>query len=274
MDVAPGTVCTGREGIAQLGVHLSSLVASTGDTERTFSIMGAIHTVRRSRLSPDKVHKSTAVKMHMKRASREDGTEKPRKRRRFGEELLNSSTPSTPSPSRIAPITHLLTPPPFQISTASTSGTPAPVVSQPVAMSPPGRTADPGIPEHVFPQELIENPFDEISRQLIEEAMRSREDDEEDEEYEPWTPSDFHPDALVLDETDELRALATSPTRASGPRTRKTCIPLRDLFLYSRPVAYVGPAVPATARLDLYWEDGRSRLRDELAAQEFGTPAT
>lgn len=277
MDVSPGTICTGREGVAQLGVHLSSVIASTGDTERTFSIMGTIHTARRSKLSPAKVHKTTAIKMHMKRAGREDGTDQPRKRRRFGTELPDrDNTPPTPSPLRtlqpslLLSSPTILTPSPSTSQTTSTSSLPlnVPVMFQP--------SADPQPPasQHMFPQELIENPFDQISRQLIEEATRSWEEDESEEEYEPWDPTSFHPDALVLDEsaTHELLQHVATPVRPSGPRTRKTCIPLRDLFLYSRPANQPGPHIPSTARLDLFWEDGRRSLEEEMDEAQTGVP--
>lgn len=63
----------GRNRLVKLARHILSIVPNSAGCERAFSHMGLVHTAIRSRLSVDKVHKTTVVGMDIKRSHLEAG---------------------------------------------------------------------------------------------------------------------------------------------------------------------------------------------------------
>lgn len=56
-----------------LAIHILSVVANSAGCERAFSHMGLVHTGIRSKLSIDRVRKTTIVGMDLKRSHIENG---------------------------------------------------------------------------------------------------------------------------------------------------------------------------------------------------------
>ncbi|KAH9048292.1 ribonuclease H-like domain-containing protein, partial [Lactarius hengduanensis] len=73
----------GRNRLVQLAMHVLSVVANSAGCERAFSHMGLVQTATRSRLSVDKVRKTTIVGMDLKRSHIEFGLLRTRERRDF-----------------------------------------------------------------------------------------------------------------------------------------------------------------------------------------------
>lgn len=73
IDRSEAPVCTGRNGVVKLARRLLSVIANSAGCERTFSTFGNIHTKIRNRLSPQNVHKTTLVKMDIRRSHAEAG---------------------------------------------------------------------------------------------------------------------------------------------------------------------------------------------------------
>ncbi|KAH9062149.1 hypothetical protein EDB87DRAFT_1560081, partial [Lactarius vividus] len=63
----------GHNRLVQLAMHVLSVVANSAGCERAFSHMGLVQTATRSRLSVDKVRKTTIVGMDLKRSHIEFG---------------------------------------------------------------------------------------------------------------------------------------------------------------------------------------------------------
>jgi hypothetical protein len=73
----------GRNRLAKLAIHILSIVANSAGCERAFSHMGLVHTAIRSKLSVDKVRKTTVVGMEIKREHIEAGLLRSRGPRQF-----------------------------------------------------------------------------------------------------------------------------------------------------------------------------------------------
>jgi hypothetical protein len=74
----------GRNRLVKLAVHVLSIVANSAGCEQAFSHMGLVQTATRSKLSMDKVRKTTMVGMDIKRSHIEAGLVRTRERRDFG----------------------------------------------------------------------------------------------------------------------------------------------------------------------------------------------
>ena len=92
-------VSFGRNNFVRFGVRLLSIVTNSASCERAFSEFGITHTKRRNRLSEEKVHKSTMVKMDLRCDQAELGWLPTRKRRHFShfEPPATPTIPSAPS---------------------------------------------------------------------------------------------------------------------------------------------------------------------------------
>jgi hypothetical protein len=77
--------CNGRNSIVKLAIHILSVIANSAGTERAFSDFGITHTKRRNKLNPEKVHKTGVLKMDLRRAHKEAGLTRSRRKRVFGE---------------------------------------------------------------------------------------------------------------------------------------------------------------------------------------------
>lgn len=84
MHYVPGKVATGRSGLVHLAVHILSVIANSAGSERTFSDFGVIHTKRRNRQGPQKVHKTTLVRSDIHRENAAAGLTSGRLKRSFG----------------------------------------------------------------------------------------------------------------------------------------------------------------------------------------------
>jgi hypothetical protein len=73
----------GRNRLVKLALHILSVVANSAGCERAFSHMGLIHTAIRSKLSVDKVRKTTIVGMDIKQSHMDAGLVCPHVRRNF-----------------------------------------------------------------------------------------------------------------------------------------------------------------------------------------------
>jgi hypothetical protein len=73
----------GRNRLVKLAIHILSIIANSAGCERAFSHMGLVQTAARSRLSVDKVRKTTIVGMDIKRSHIEAGLVQKRERREF-----------------------------------------------------------------------------------------------------------------------------------------------------------------------------------------------
>ncbi len=73
----------GRNRLVKLAVHILSIVANSAGCKRAFSHMGLVQTATRSKLSVDKVRKTTIVGMDIKRSHIEAGLVHTRERRDF-----------------------------------------------------------------------------------------------------------------------------------------------------------------------------------------------
>jgi len=73
----------GRNRLVKLAIHILSIIANSAGCERAFSHMGLVQTATRSRLSVDKVRKTTIVGMDIKRSHIEAGLVQKRERREF-----------------------------------------------------------------------------------------------------------------------------------------------------------------------------------------------
>jgi hypothetical protein len=78
-----GPELTGRGGFAKLAIRILSIVPNSAGPERIFSTYGITHTKHRNRLNPQKVHKSTTVRMDCKESHRAAGLVPQRKARHF-----------------------------------------------------------------------------------------------------------------------------------------------------------------------------------------------
>jgi hypothetical protein len=70
----------GRNRLVKLAVHILSIIANSAGCERAFSHMGLVQTATRSKLSMDKVRKTTMVGMDLKRSHIEAGLVRTRER--------------------------------------------------------------------------------------------------------------------------------------------------------------------------------------------------
>lgn len=86
----------GRNSFVQLSVRILTITPNAGGAERTFSQMGIVHTKLRNRLGSEKVHKTVAVKMDLKRQDREEGEVESEDARKRNLELFMSSLPLEP----------------------------------------------------------------------------------------------------------------------------------------------------------------------------------
>ncbi|KAF8258073.1 ribonuclease H-like domain-containing protein, partial [Lactarius quietus] len=73
----------GRNRLVKLAMHILSVIANSAGCERAFSHMGLVQTATRSKLSIDKVHKTTIVGMDIKRSNIEAGLVHTQERRDF-----------------------------------------------------------------------------------------------------------------------------------------------------------------------------------------------
>jgi hypothetical protein len=73
----------GRNRLVKLALHILSVTANSAGCERAFSHMGLVHTAIRSRLSVEKVQKTTVVGMDIKQAHIEAGLAHSRGHRNF-----------------------------------------------------------------------------------------------------------------------------------------------------------------------------------------------
>lgn len=84
-------VSYGRNILVNFAVRILSIVTNSASCERAFSEFGIIHTKRRNRLSEEKVHKTTLVKMDLRRDQANAGLLQTRKRRHFSDFEAQSS---------------------------------------------------------------------------------------------------------------------------------------------------------------------------------------
>ncbi|KAH7913714.1 ribonuclease H-like domain-containing protein [Hygrophoropsis aurantiaca] len=94
-------VFSGRNDLVKFAIRILSIVANSAGCERLYSNYGAIHTKLRNHLSEQNVHKTSVVKMDLKRQHMQAGLLQPRKKRKFSEYDSSvagpSSNPSNPS---------------------------------------------------------------------------------------------------------------------------------------------------------------------------------
>jgi hypothetical protein len=89
----------GRNRLAKLALHVLSVIANSAGCERAFSHMGLVHTAIRSKLSVDKVRKTTVVGMDIKREHIEAGLIQSRGHRNFkAPDESSDGMPETCSP--------------------------------------------------------------------------------------------------------------------------------------------------------------------------------
>jgi hypothetical protein len=85
----------GRNRLAKLALHILSVIANSAGCERAFSHMGLVHTAIRSKLSVDKVRKTTVIGMDIKREHIEAGLVQPRGHRNFKAPESSDGAPKT-----------------------------------------------------------------------------------------------------------------------------------------------------------------------------------
>jgi len=73
----------GRNRLVKLAVHILSIIANSAGCDRAFSHIGLVQTATRSKLSADKVHKTTIVGMDIKRSHIDAGLVHTREHRDF-----------------------------------------------------------------------------------------------------------------------------------------------------------------------------------------------
>jgi len=76
---------TGHNGLVKLAVRILTVIANSAGCERAFSDFGVIHTKPCNKLSAEKVHKTSTLKMDLRRSHIEAGFIRPRRKRMFGE---------------------------------------------------------------------------------------------------------------------------------------------------------------------------------------------
>ncbi|KAM5544107.1 hypothetical protein V8D89_002293 [Ganoderma adspersum] len=90
---------TGRNGLVKLAVRLLSIIANSASVEHAFSDFGTTHSKRRNRLSVDKVHKTSIVRMTRRREHVELGLVPSRRlKRKLGFDSPDSNPGTTPGP--------------------------------------------------------------------------------------------------------------------------------------------------------------------------------
>jgi hypothetical protein len=70
----------------KLAIRILSVIANSGGCERSFSDFGITHTKIRNKLSAEKVHKTSVVKMDLRRAHITAGLTTKRRKRKFGQD--------------------------------------------------------------------------------------------------------------------------------------------------------------------------------------------
>jgi hypothetical protein len=83
---------SGRNLLVKFAIHMLSIVVNFAGCERVFSRFGITHTKHRSRLSLEKVQKTTIVKMDLQRRHVEAGLIHRRCKRKFGAAFEEDST--------------------------------------------------------------------------------------------------------------------------------------------------------------------------------------
>jgi hypothetical protein len=92
---------TGCNGLIKLAIHILSVIANSTGCECAFSDFGIIHTKPRNKLSAEKVHKTSTLKMDIRHAHVDADFIRPQSKRVFGEideansELAEPSIPDT-----------------------------------------------------------------------------------------------------------------------------------------------------------------------------------
>ena len=195
----------GRNRLVKLVVHILSIVANSAGCERAFSHMGLVQTATRSKLSIDKVRKTTIVGMDIKRSHIEAGLVHPREHRDF----------SMPETSR----------------SATGIGEGSEVAAE------------------VEDLEILD--FDQLARELIEDASEDIEELDADEELPP----------IPLTIRIPLQAIHSALQDTPQSRSAATKIPLKSLFIF--------PENPnATSELAYFWKGGIQNLEKEMAVHE------
>ena len=84
IDRSDDPICTGRNGVVKLARRLLSVIANSAACERIFSEFGITHTRLCNRLAPETVHKTSVVKMDIRRKHAEACITSRRLKRKFG----------------------------------------------------------------------------------------------------------------------------------------------------------------------------------------------
>ncbi|KAI0352260.1 hypothetical protein OH77DRAFT_1409607 [Trametes cingulata] len=80
----PGAICKGRNGVVKLAIRILSAIANSGGPERMFSDFGITHTKLRNRSSTELVHKTTTVRVSVRRENAATGHVRRRLKRKLG----------------------------------------------------------------------------------------------------------------------------------------------------------------------------------------------
>ncbi|KAH9884537.1 ribonuclease H-like domain-containing protein [Cubamyces lactineus] len=91
----PLAICPGRNGLTRLAIRVLSVAANSAGPERAFSSFGATHTKMRNRLGTDTVHKTTTVRMAIRREYVGAGLVRRRLKRKLGLDNEPLSTPDS-----------------------------------------------------------------------------------------------------------------------------------------------------------------------------------
>ena len=198
----------GRNRLVKLAVHILSIVANSAGCERAFSHMGLVQTATRSKLSIDKVRKTTMVGMDIKRSHIEAGLVRTRERRDF-------SMPETSS-SRVT-----------------------------------GVDEDSGdVTVDVDDPEILD--FDQLARQLIEDASEDLGELDADEDL-PQVPLTIRLPLLAIHSALQ----ATPPARSAAIK-----IPLQLLFIFPKDLS-------TTSEMAYFWKGGIQNLAKEMVVHEI-----
>ncbi|KAL0955891.1 hypothetical protein HGRIS_014911 [Hohenbuehelia grisea] len=219
---------TGVSGFVNLAIRILSMVPNSASVECAFSAFGGTHTKSRNRISPQKVHNATLVRMDRRRAHAKAGLVADRKKRKFGETM---SAGLSPSPSSSLPSSQTMQ----------------------------GSASTDELDDDLNGDEIAD--FAAISSQLIKAALQADEDDWEDEPGD--TPEGVNPAAA---RTSPAAPMAAAPTTAqSGASTSRIPayrhIKLSDIFEYPREGC-------TPSELEVYWMHGKRELQDEEAELE------
>ena len=197
----------GRNRLVKLAVYVLSIVANSAGCERAFSHMGLVQTATRSKLSIDKVRKTTIIGMDLKRSHIEAGLVHTRECRDF--------------------------------SMPETSGSGATGIGEDSEAT--AEVEDLEIPD-----------FDQLARELIEDASEDVEELDADED----------PPLIPLTIRLPLQAIHSALQEMPPTRSAATKIPLKSLFVFPE-------NLDTTSELAYFWKGGIQNLEKEMTVHEI-----